>query len=102
MPSARPQPTRRGPSSSVQGWLRVAPLVGFVPSISGCAPRIEISGAYFPAWLLSALMGGLLTASLRALLVTRGLDAYLQPAALTYPAIFFACTTGLWLGLFSG
>ena len=84
------------------GWLGVAALAGFATGASGCAPRIEIEGAYFPAWLLSALMGGLLTASLRALLVARELDAYIQPAALAYPAIFFACTMGLWLGLFSG
>lgn len=66
-------------------------------ALGGCGSMVPLGGAYFPAWLLSAVCGVAATAMARAFLVSVGVDALLQPRLLVYPAlaVFFTLTTYL-------
>ena len=69
--------------------------------IAGCSSYIEFGGAYFPAWLLSLLLGSLASAGLRAVLVRKGIDSLIRPHAIAWPSIIVALSASFWLVLFS-
>ena len=50
-------------------------LLGQASCLTGCggAPSVTIAGAYFPAWLLCGVMGVLVAAFIRAIMVATGL-----------------------------
>ncbi len=56
--------------------LLVVFAAGGLLSLMGCggAPSITVAGAYFPAWLLCALIAVLVAVMVRALLVITGLS----------------------------
>jgi len=51
------------------------------------APSVSILGSFFPAWLISIVIGLLLTVAVREVLVWTGTASYLRPAALAYPSL---------------
>jgi len=53
---------------------------------AGCDPIINIAGANFPAWLLCAIVGGFVSAAMRPVFVTLGIEPYLWPL----PAVYIA------------
>jgi uncharacterized membrane protein YvlD (DUF360 family) len=61
--------------------------------LSGCDPLINIAGANFPAWLLCAIIGGLLTALIRPVLAAARLEPHLGPLIVIYPclAVLLSC-----------
>lgn len=65
---------------------------------AGCSPMIEIGGAYFPGWLLSAVCGLAAVALTRAFFLLTGLDSFLKPRPLVYPAltVFFVLFIYWW------
>jgi hypothetical protein len=71
--------------------------------LCGCqyTPNIRILGSFFPAWLVCLLIGIVLSAATRWLLVQMKLATHIRWTIAVYPclALFFACT--LWLILFS-
>ncbi len=77
-----------------------APLLALGP-LDGCDPVVNIAGANFPAWLLCALLGGLLAAAFKPIFATLGVEPYMGPAVLIYPclAILLACI--IYLALFN-
>jgi hypothetical protein len=87
--------------------LSLRPIASFVCfgcllALCGCqyAPNISILGSFFPAWLLCIVVGILLTAFSRWLLVRMKLATEIEWTIVVYPclALFFACT--LWLIFF--
>jgi hypothetical protein len=54
-------------------------LLGQAFSSTGCggAPTLTIAGAYFPAWLLCAIVAVVVAAVIRALMVATGLANYI-------------------------
>jgi hypothetical protein len=54
-------------------------LLGQAFSSTGCggAPSLTIAGAYFPAWLLCAVIAVLVAAFIRAVMVTTGLANFI-------------------------
>jgi hypothetical protein len=54
-------------------------LLGQALGSTGCggAPSVTIAGAYFPAWLLCAVIAVLATLLIRALMVATGLANYI-------------------------
>lgn len=66
-------------------------------TLAGCDPVVNIAGANFPAWLLCAIAGVIMTAILKPALATMGIEPYLEPLILTYPcvAIVLACSVYL-------
>jgi hypothetical protein len=56
-------------------------------ALSGCSCIQEIGGAYFPAWLLSILVGWLLTGVIRFILIKVGIDGWIRPRSIGYPSL---------------
>ena len=55
--------------------LRVVVLIGYAIAACGCgAPSLIIAGAYFPAWLLCAILAVLVAAVVRAVMVATRLS----------------------------
>jgi hypothetical protein len=101
-------PDRR-PASSMQplesplrfpGAVQAGCLL-LLPCIAGCSPYVEFGGAYFPAWLLSLLLGCAASAALRTVLVRKGIDSLITPHAIAWPSIITALSASFWLVLFS-
>jgi hypothetical protein len=78
--------------------------LGCLLVLCGCqyAPNISILGSFFPAWLLCLVIGIVLAAFSRWLLVQMKLATEIPWTILVYSCLtlFFACT--LWLIFFSG
>jgi YtcA-like protein len=56
-------------------------------TLAGCDPVVNIAGANFPAWLLCAIVGGVLAASLRPAFAASRLEPYLGPLLVIYPSL---------------
>lgn len=56
-------------------------------AFAGCDPVVNIAGANFPAWLLCAIVGGVLAASLRPVFAASRLEPYLGPLLIVYPSL---------------
>jgi len=70
---------------------------------SGCslAPSVAIFGAFFPSWMISALLGIVLTLAARAIAGATGIIASPAPPLL-YPMLALLFGTLAWLILFHG
>lgn len=79
------------------------PLVCLAP-ISGCAlsPSVNILGSFFPAWLISIVVGLVLALVVWRLLVAVDIAAHLAPPALVYPSLAALLIFTSWLVLFGG
>ncbi|HTW87471.1 MAG TPA: YtcA family lipoprotein [Candidatus Binataceae bacterium] len=79
----------------------VAGLIAAALALGGCDPVVNIAGANFPAWLLCAIAGAMLTAVIRPLLLVSGIEPHLGPRPLIYPclALLLGCT--VWLLFFN-
>jgi len=80
---------------------RVLLLLG-VFALAGCqrAPTIDVLGSFFPAWLLCLVLGILLAAGARFLLVALHLEEALSPPLLMYACLTALFTFALWLIFF--
>jgi hypothetical protein len=70
-------------------------------ALSGCSCIQEIGGAYFPAWLLSILVGWLLTGVIRFILIKVGLDGWIRPRSIGYPSLVVFLTLLIYLIFFT-
>ena len=79
----------------------LAGLIAAALALGGCDPVVNIAGANFPAWLLCAIAGAMLTAVIRPLLLVSGIEPHLGPRPLIYPclALLLGCT--VWLLFFN-
>ena len=91
----RPKNPLRFPSALQTTWLLL------LPAVTGCSSYIEVGGAYFPAWLLSLILGSTAGATLRTILVRKGIDSLIEPHALAWPSIIVALSAVFWLVFFS-
>jgi hypothetical protein len=81
--------------------LRVAASLGIVAALSGCSCIPEIGGAYFPAWLLSILIGWLLAILIRIFLIKVGIDGWIRPRSIGYTALLVFLTLLVYLIFFT-
>jgi hypothetical protein len=70
-------------------------------ALSGCSCIQEIGGAYFPAWLLSILVGWLLTGVIRFILIKVGIDGWIRPRSIGYPSLVVFLTLLIYLIFFT-
>jgi len=63
-------------------------------------PQINVIGSLFPSWMLCALIGIVVAAVARRLLLSAGIDAYLVPRPLVYPSLALLVTLVLWVAFF--
>jgi len=70
-------------------------------AVTGCDPIITIAGANFPAWLLCLLVGAILTAALRPLLLLSRLELYVGPLTVFYPSLVAMLSMVVWVMFFN-
>lgn len=67
--------------------------------LTGCSrnPTLEISGSFFPAWMLSIFVGLLGTLVAKRIFLAAGIDPHLKPHLLVYGALMLTLTLLTWL-----
>ena len=70
----------------------------------GCsyAPNVPLFGAFFPAWMLCALLGIRLALIVRTLSVVTGLTRRVAIPAMIYPLLAVLFGAGGWIFFFRG
>lgn len=61
------------------------------------SPVFPIFGSYFPAWLVCAVLGVIVTVVVRRILVATGVNAHLPLAPVVYLSLAVASSIGIWL-----
>jgi YtcA family len=79
-------------------------VIAMCAVLGGCqrVPSINLLGAFFPSWMLCALVGIALTLIVRGVLIAADADDGLGPRGVVYPALALALGLGTWLVLFRG
>jgi len=75
--------------------------VGVAGLLSGGSCIQEIGGAYFPAWLLSILIGWALSLISRFILIRVGIDGWIRPRSIGYPCLGVFFTLLIYLIFFT-
>lgn len=75
-------------------------LLALLP-LGGCDPIFDVAGAYFPAWIICFIAGGIGTIVIRDILVRLGLDPHLGWKVLAYLGLFIMLSSSIWLIFFS-
>ena len=72
-------------------------------SASGCGvvPSVNILGSFFPAWLISIVIGVVLTVLTRQAFLIAKVAPDLRPSAVTYPCLILLWTLATWLVVFA-
>jgi hypothetical protein len=80
--------------------LALLPTLASAGLLGGCAaaPSITVAGAYFPAWLVCALIGVLCAIVARMLLAAAGIGQTLPLQLLVYLSVGVVCAAGAWAG----
>ena len=67
--------------------------------LGGCSrnPSLEISGSFFPAWMLSIFVGLIATLVAKRIFLATRLDSFLTPQLLVYGALMVSITLLTWL-----
>jgi len=87
--------------SRVQGCLtRPASGAALVLCAAGCDPVLNVAGSFFPAWMVSMLLGVGLTVAARYVLSAARLEPYLGPTTLVYTSLGLFLTVVAWLVLY--
>ena len=64
------------------------------------APSVSILGSFFPAWLISIVIGLLLTVVVHRVLIATDTEAYLRPAGVAYLSLACILMFATWLLVF--
>jgi hypothetical protein len=73
-----------------------------VIGLAGCSrnPNLEISGSFFPAWMLSIFIGLAATLLAKRIFLSTRIDSHLTPPLLVYGALMLSFTLLAWLLLY--
>jgi hypothetical protein len=84
-------------------FRRVGTFVAGVP-LCGCerVPSVNLLGAYFPSWMLCIVIGVALTLVARWAFVAGGVEPWIGPRGLVYPALAIVFALAAWLMFFRG
>ena len=74
----------------------------FLALLGGCSrnPSLEISGSFFPAWMLSIFIGLIATLVAKRVFLATRLDTHLTPHLFVYGALMICFTLLTWLFLY--
>jgi len=64
------------------------------------SPTLDLLGSYFPAWMLCAVAGVVITVLIRQILSVVGVGEYVVAPLLTYAGLALSTTWLIWLLLF--
>jgi hypothetical protein len=87
-------------SSRDASALRLAACLSIV-TLTACDPIVTIAGANFPSWLLCMIVGAILAAIVRPLLVLARLEPYLGPLTIFYPSLIAMFAMIVWVIFFN-
>jgi hypothetical protein len=87
-------------SSRYTSALRVAACLSIV-TLTACDPIITIAGANFPSWLFCMIVGAILAAIVRPILVLARLEPYLGPLPIFYPSLIAMFAMIVWVIFFN-
>jgi hypothetical protein len=73
----------------------VVALVG-----AGCDPTLNVEGSFFPAWIVSMVIGLALMLVVRYVFAVARLEPHLGPLLLIYPSLGLLLTLLTWLVLY--
>jgi YtcA family len=96
-----PESPRRRPAL---GTSSEAAIIAVCAALGGCqnVPSINVLGAFFPSWMLCAIVGIALTLIVRWVLIAVRADGELGPRVVVYPALALVLGLGTWLLFFRG
>jgi hypothetical protein len=63
-------------------------------------PSLEVSGSFFPAWMLSIFIGLVATIIAKRIFLATRIDSHLTPHLLVYGALMICFTLLTWLLLY--
>jgi YtcA-like protein len=66
--------------------VRIAVPMALI-TLEACDPVVNVAGANFPAWLLCAIVGAVLAATLRPVLAATRIEPHLGPLLVIYPCL---------------
>jgi hypothetical protein len=66
----------------------------------GCDPILNVEGSFFPAWMVSMVIGIALTVAMRYLFAATRLEPHLGPPLLIYSSLGLLLTLVTWLVLY--
>ncbi|MGA2408887.1 MAG: YtcA family lipoprotein [Candidatus Binataceae bacterium] len=69
--------------------------------LAGCDPVVSIAGANFPDWLICVIIGAVLTAIVRPLLLFAGCERYLRPLIVFYSSMIVLVALVTWIAFFN-
>ena len=75
-------------------------LLPFLVTACNHAPQQDLLGSFFPAWMLCAALGFLVSIILRVVLGAAGINAHVPVPPLTYICCAALVTMLVWLGWF--
>ena len=83
--------------------VRDAAVAALFPFVSGCGvvPSVNILGSFFPAWLISIVIGVVLTVLTHQAFLIARIAADLRPAGVTYACLILLWTLATWLVVFA-
>ena len=87
-------------SSRDASVLRLAACLSTV-TFTGCDPIVTIAGANFPSWLFCMIVGAILAAIVRPLLLLARLEPHLGPLTIFYPSLIAMFAMILWVIFFN-
>lgn len=96
----RSEPAARPPYRNVGRGQTSALAIAFALAACGCDPVFDIEGAFFPSWMISLLVGVLLTIALRLLFLRGGIEPFLGPLPLVYTCLALLLTMATWVLFF--
>ena len=72
-----------------------------IATLTGCDPIVTIAGATFPSWLFCMIVGAILAAIVRPLMVLTRLEPYLGPLTIFYPSLIAMFAMIVWVIFFN-
>ena len=72
-----------------------------IVTLTACDPIITIAGATFPSWLFCMIVGAILAAIVRPLLVLARLEPHLGPLTIFYPSLIAMFAMIVWVTFFN-
>src|ERR1700688_3838400 len=87
-------------SSRYTSALSLAACLSII-TLTACDPVVTIAGANFPSWLLCMIVGAILAAIGRPLLVRGRLEPFLGPLTIFFPSLIAMFAMIVWVIFFN-
>jgi uncharacterized membrane protein (DUF441 family) len=88
---------------SLRAGIRLGLVLTLPGFLSACSrnPSVEISGSFFPAWMISILLGVIVALIAKRIFIRIGIDPYLKPHLLSYSVLALGVSLLSWLLFYS-